>query len=197
MIERGLMLLVAVAIGAVISTVTTLSVVVLVLLDVALFGAFEAIRVKAFAALLAGAKSIPGLLIAVGTAQVVLPTPALVAQVFAGTIATAGGVGAIAYGIRRRRYPTEYAGRHWRRPGLSLTCLYGAVAVELFAAGAALTVPPIGPLEVGTALAAVPLTMAAFALQSPPRRGGSWLRMAVLIRSQDHSGHSGLTAGAR
>ncbi len=112
--------------------------------------------------------------------RVGFPRPTLAAAIVSGLVVAALIVGSVWFIRRWARLRPAYSGADWRRPGLSLAAGTAALMVGLFAAGVALMVPAAGPV---LALPAVPLGWLAYALQTPPRRGGTWIRV-VLARIQ-------------
>lgn len=164
-------------------------------LDAALSVGYEAIRLKAWAAVSVGVKDVLPILIYF---RLSLPGPTTLALVLSGTVLAGVAVGVATYQWRRRTRPAVHGGRDWRRPMLAAGCMAVGIMVESFAAGAILLAPPVGLFHLALIAFGAPWWLAAYRLQTPPRRGGPRARRldAVLNRARGLTGRIALIGQA-
>jgi hypothetical protein len=203
LIARGLGHLVVIPVGGLLAmTWAHLGFTWMVAVDVLAVVLLEMLLVGGPVPLMLGAKSIvPAVLGAVVLPRFLLQ-PTTTAVVFCCLIVAAAVAGTVPYLIRTRRH----TGNPWGRMIASLACLTVAATAEVSVAGLALTMGGLEPAHIVAALAPTPLWLAAYYLQTSPRRGESrtrWPRRmwrfptAVLSRVRDKASVIGLVGGVR
>lgn len=194
---RGLAYIVVLPVGGLLAMMWThLGLAWVVGIDVAAVILLEMALVGGPVALAVGAKSLPAAVVGAFVLPMFLPRPTTTAVIVSGLIVASTVAGFAWYLIRA--HGTFHKGT-WNRTVASLTCLAVAATGEMSVAGLALTMGRFDPGHLAAALAFAPWWLAAYTLQTSPRRGESRARrlFAVVRWARDQISPPTLAGGVR